>query len=80
MLTAYRRACGNLRVWSGSDNQVTNERVRRSQQVRSVWFAVFGPGISCLKAWGELNWLSLPGLAPVATQAVYHRPRCLKTA
>jgi hypothetical protein len=28
----YRRACGNVRLWSGGDNQVPNARVRRSQR------------------------------------------------
>src|SRR5260221_14224683 len=31
-LPAYRRACGNLRLWSGADNQGPNERVSRSQR------------------------------------------------
>src|SRR5260221_14708828 len=44
-LPAYRRACGNLRLWSGADTQGSNERVRRSRQGTPVRFAVFGPGI-----------------------------------
>ena len=28
----YRRACGNLRLWSGLDNQESNARVSRSQR------------------------------------------------
>ena len=51
----YRRAGGNLRLWSGGDTQVPNERVSRSQQTPSVWFAVFGPGIPRLKPWGAVN-------------------------
>src|SRR5258708_12696562 len=51
-LPAYRRACGNLRLWSGADTQGSNERVRRSRQGTPVQFAVFGPGIPCLQAWG----------------------------
>jgi hypothetical protein len=31
-LSAYRRACGNLRLWSGTDNQGSNARVSRSQR------------------------------------------------
>jgi hypothetical protein len=31
-LPAYRRACGNRRLWSGTDNQGSNERVSRSQR------------------------------------------------
>src|SRR5260221_9760251 len=31
-LPAYRRACGNRRLWSGADNQGPNERVSRSQR------------------------------------------------
>jgi len=32
-LLAYRRACGNLRLWSGADDQGSNERVSRSQRL-----------------------------------------------
>ena len=32
ILPAYRRAYGNRRLWSGLDNQESNERGRRSQQ------------------------------------------------
>src|SRR5260221_9360696 len=39
-LSPYRRACGNLRLWSGGDNQATNARVSRSQ--RSPF------GVACL--------------------------------
>ncbi len=60
----YRRACGNLRLWSGGDNQATNERVRRSRRTPSVRFAVFGPGIPCLEAWGAVNKVSR-GTSPV---------------
>jgi hypothetical protein len=35
LLTAYRRACGNRRLWSGADTQGSNERVRRSQRASS---------------------------------------------
>jgi len=44
-LVLYRRAYGNSRLWSGSDNPAANERVRRSQRVFPVGFAGFGPGI-----------------------------------
>jgi hypothetical protein len=33
ILPAYRRACGNLRLWSGLDNQESNEHVSRSQRL-----------------------------------------------
>src|SRR5262245_47544693 len=59
ILTAYRRACGKLRLWSGGDNQVTNERISRSQQIRSVWSAMLDPGIPCLEAWEEVKSGSL---------------------
>ena len=48
LFVLYRRADGNLRLWSGGDNQAPNEPVRRSQQPPSVWFALFGPGIPSL--------------------------------
>ena len=38
----YRRACGNLRLWSGADTHGPNERVRPPQ---GIWTAVLGPGI-----------------------------------
>ena len=38
----YRRACGNLRLWSGAENHGPNERVRPPQ---GIWTAVLGPGI-----------------------------------
>src|SRR5258707_5256794 len=55
-LPAYRRAYGNLRLWSGADTQGAHERVRRSRQGTPVRFARFGPGIPCLQAWGVVNF------------------------
>jgi hypothetical protein len=45
ILSAYRRACGNRRLWSGGDTQVANARVRL---VRLADSAVSSPGIPCL--------------------------------
>ena len=57
-LPAYRRACGTRRLWSGAAPQGSNERVRRSRQGTPVRFAVFGPGLPCLQAWGVVNSMS----------------------
>src|SRR5260221_3373152 len=54
-LPAYRRACGKLRLWSGAATHGAHERVRRSRQGTPVRFAVFGPGIPCLQAWGVVK-------------------------
>src|SRR5260221_8500363 len=59
-LPAYRRACGNLRLWSGAATQGAHERVRRSRQGTPVRFAVFGPGIPCLQAWGVVKMVLSP--------------------
>jgi len=53
ILPTYRRACGNLRLWSGRDNQESNARVRRSRQEPPVRCAVFGPKIPWLRATGS---------------------------
>src|SRR5260221_14697540 len=65
-LPAYRRACGNLRLWSGAATQGAHERVRRSRQGTPVRFAVFGPGIPCLQAWGGVKLEVVPAPACVA--------------